>query len=147
MWSYTEFGPVVRRRCRFKTFSYLELLQSICSADQNHSCNFGRRYHEEQFCEFIWIGPVVQEEIPFKGISYLDIWQPFCSAECNYLCNFGREYQQEQFCKIKCFLKDFLSGALAASWSVERKHVCNFERGHHVKLYEIWTSGSGGVVF
>ena len=53
MWSYTEFGPVVRRRCRLKTFSYLELLQSICSADQNHLCNFGRRYHEEQFCEVI----------------------------------------------------------------------------------------------
>ena len=41
------------RRCRLKTFSYLELLQSICSADQNHLCNFGRRYHEEQFCEVI----------------------------------------------------------------------------------------------
>ena len=34
--------------------------------------------------------------------------------------------------------------------SVEQNHLCNFERGHHgehscelMKLYEIWTSGSG----
>ena len=25
----------------------------LCSADPNHLCNFGRRYHEEQFCEII----------------------------------------------------------------------------------------------
>ena len=86
-------------------------------------CNFGRRYHEEQFVEVNLIGPVVQEEMPFKGISYLDIWQPFCSAECNYLCNFGRGYSEELFCEIilnlsqwfrRCCLKDILSGALAA---------------------------------
>ena len=35
--------------------------------------------------------------------------------------------------------------------SAERKHVCNIlvegiKRNIHVKLYEIWTSGSGGDV-
>ena len=25
----------------------------LCSADPNHLCNFGRRYHEKQFCEII----------------------------------------------------------------------------------------------
>ena len=29
--------------------------------------------------------------------------------------------------------KDFLSGAVAAACSVERNHLCNFEREHHVK--------------
>ena len=37
----------------FKDISYLELWQSLCSADRNHLCNFGRRRHEEQFCEVI----------------------------------------------------------------------------------------------
>ena len=36
-----------------KDISYLELWQPLCSADRNHLCNFGRRYHEEQFCEII----------------------------------------------------------------------------------------------
>ena len=33
--------------------SYLELWQPFCSAEPNHLCNFGRRHHEEQFCEII----------------------------------------------------------------------------------------------
>ena len=33
--------------------SYLELWQPLCSAEQNHLCNFGRRHHEEQFCDII----------------------------------------------------------------------------------------------
>ena len=36
-----------------KDISYLELWQHICSVEQNHMCNFGRRSHEEQFCEMI----------------------------------------------------------------------------------------------
>ena len=34
----------------FKDISYLELWQPICSVEWN---NFGRRHHEEQFCEVI----------------------------------------------------------------------------------------------
>ena len=37
----------------FKDISYLELWWPFCSAVQNHLCNFGRRYQEEQFCEII----------------------------------------------------------------------------------------------
>ena len=37
----------------FKNISYLELWHPLCSAEQNHLCNFGRGYHEEQFCEII----------------------------------------------------------------------------------------------
>ena len=37
----------------FKEISYLELWRLFCSAGQNHLCNFGRRHHEEKFCEII----------------------------------------------------------------------------------------------
>ena len=36
-----------------KDISYLELWQPFCSVERNHLCNFGRGYHEEQFCEII----------------------------------------------------------------------------------------------
>ena len=75
------------------------------------------------------------------------------------MCNFGRGYYEEQFCEIilnfgkwfrRCHLKDFLSGVLAASCLLE----CNFYEilkecimgNVNVKIYEIWTSGSGDVV-
>ena len=37
----------------FKEISYLELWRPLYSVDLNHLCNFGRRHHEEQFCEII----------------------------------------------------------------------------------------------
>ena len=37
----------------FKDISYLEHWQPFCSAEQNHLCNFGRGFDEEQFCEII----------------------------------------------------------------------------------------------
>ena len=64
----------------------------------------------------------------FKGISYLVLWWPFYSAENNHLCNFSRGYPEEQFFEI---IMNFLSGALAASCSVEWTHLYNFERGYH----------------
>ena len=36
----------------FEDISYQELWPP-CSAERNHLCNFGRGYHEEQFCEII----------------------------------------------------------------------------------------------
>ena len=109
---------------RFKDISYLELWRPFCSTEWNHLYNFGRRHHEEQFCEII--SNLVQW---FKRrcrlkIFYLELWRPFCSAERNHLCNFGRGHYEKQFCEIilnfghwfrrRRRLKDFLSGALAA---------------------------------
>ena len=37
----------------FKGISYLELWWPLSSVEQNHLCNFGRGYYEEQFCEII----------------------------------------------------------------------------------------------
>ena len=53
MWSYMEIGPVVQKQMSLKDISYLELWPPLCSADPNHLCNFGRMYHEKQFCEII----------------------------------------------------------------------------------------------
>ena len=84
-----------------KDISILELWWAFCSAEQNHWCDFGRGYYEEQFCEnYFEFGPVVRVDMSFKDISYLELWQPFCSAERNHLCNFGRVYTEEQFCEI-----------------------------------------------
>ena len=53
-----------------KDISYLELWWTLCSAECNPLCNFGRMHHEELFSEVIFeFGPVVQEEMPFKDIS------------------------------------------------------------------------------
>ena len=76
------------------------------------------------------------------------------------MCNFDRGYHEEQFCEIilnldkwfkrRCCLKYFLSGALAAllfSGGTINAILKEGIMGNiHVKLYEIWTSGSGGDV-
>ena len=51
--NYFEFGLVVQEEMPFSDFSYLELCQPFCSAEQNHLCTFGRGCYEKQFCEFI----------------------------------------------------------------------------------------------
>ena len=83
----------------FKDMSYLELWQPFFSAEQNHLCNFGRRYYEEQFCEIIlnldqWIRRCILKIFP--------IWSsegPFVQQSktiCAILVSLG--YQEEQFC-------------------------------------------------
>ena len=138
MWSYMKFRPVVQEMS-FKVISYLELLQPLYSVDWNHLCNIGRRHHEEQSCEIIlnldqWFGRKYFLKVFL--ISYQELWQPFCSAEGNHLCNFSRGYLEETFGEIilnlgqwfrRCHFKDFLSGALIASGSVELNNLCNFE--------------------
>ena len=51
MSSYIELRPMDQKEMTFKDISYLELWQPLCSADLNYLCNFGRMYHEEQFCD------------------------------------------------------------------------------------------------
>ena len=96
----------------------------------------------------------------FKDSSYLELWQPFCSVEGNHLCNFRGGYYQEQFCEIilnldqtfrgRCNFSDFLSRALAALLFRSRTIYAILEEGIMenilVKLFEIWTNGSGDVI-
>ena len=44
---------MVQEEILFKDISYLELWLPFCYGEQNHLCNFGRGYQEEQFCEII----------------------------------------------------------------------------------------------
>ena len=86
-----------------------------------------RKYYE--------FGPVVHE-MYFKNSSNPELWPPFCSAERNHLCNFGRGHQKEQFCEIilnldqwfrmRCHLKDFLSGGLAGLLFVRAEPYVHF---------------------
>ena len=97
-----EFGPVDQKEMLFKDISYLELWQPLCSGDQNHLCNYARRYHEEVFCEIILnLDQRFRRKCRFKVFFfYMELWQPFCSEECNHLCYFGRGYYEKQFCEI-----------------------------------------------
>ena len=69
----------------FKDISYLELWQPFCSAEQNHLCNFGRGYNEDQFCENNYkFGPVVQEEMPLKIFLIWSSGGPFVKGGTIY---------------------------------------------------------------
>ena len=45
-----ETGPVVKQDMSFKDF-LSGALETFCSVEQNHLCNFCRGYYEEHFCE------------------------------------------------------------------------------------------------
>ena len=47
--------------------SSLELWQPLCWVEWKHLCNFGRKHHEDQFCEIIIeFGSLVQQRCRFK---------------------------------------------------------------------------------
>ena len=86
----------------------------------------------------------------FKDVSSLELWWPFCSAELYHLCNFGTVFYEEKnrrkYYEFGPVVKEemsfkvfFLSGALAALFSAEQKHLCNVGRGYKrnnsVKLF------------
>ena len=90
--------------------------------DWNHLCNFGRRHHEEQFCEII-----LNLDQWFRKKCHLNVFLSWSSgrhftqrrvAICTLLVEGNNE---EQFCEFilnlgqwfRCRLKDFLSGSLA----------------------------------
>ena len=116
-------------------------------------CIFGRRHHEEQLCEIILI-----LDQWFRGKCRLKVFLIWSSGspfvQRNHLCNFGRGYYEEQFCEIilnlgqwfkRYRLKDFFN------WSSGRGPIYAILKevimgNIHVKLYEIWTRGSGGNV-
>ena len=121
-----KFGPVVQEEMSCKDISYLELWWPFCYAEQNHLCNFGRGYQEEQFCEII-----LNLEQCFRRRSCLKIFLIWSSGSpfVQHLCNFGRRYHEEQFCEIILNLD---------LW---------FRRKCHSKIFFIWISGSPFVQY
>ena len=111
------------------------------------------------FLSFMWLfGPVLQVML-FVDISYLQLWWPFCSAERNHLVNFGRGLYEEHFCEIilnldqwfrkKFCLKIFLIQRSSGPFVQRSGTICAvFVEGImsniSMKLFGMWTSGSGG---
>ena len=107
-------------------------------------------------------GSTVQKEMPFQGITYLALWQLLCLVDWNHLGNFGRRHYEEKSCEIilnldqrfrrKWRLKVFIiwsSGCPPVQW-IKTIYVILKEgiTGNiHVKLCEIWTSGTAEDVF
>ena len=50
---FFQLEPAVQEGMPLKVISYLELWQHLRSFERNHLRNFGRRRHEEQFCEMV----------------------------------------------------------------------------------------------
>ena len=98
----------------------------------------------------------------FIDISYLYLWQLLCSVAWNHLCNFGKRHYEEKSCEIifnldqrfmrKWRLKVFLiwsSGSPPIQW-IKTIYVIlkkGITGNIHVKLCEIWTSGTAEDVF
>ena len=124
--------------------------------EQNHLCNFGRRYHEEQFCEIIlnlhqWFSRGCRLKI------FL-IWssgQPFCSTERNHLCNFIRGHYEEQFCEFilnlglwfrrRCLLKIFPIRSSGGPFVKRSRTICailveGIMRNNSVNIFQICAS-------
>ena len=93
-------------------------------------------------------------------ISYLELWQPLSLARQNLLCNFGRRHE-EQFCEIilnldqwfrrSCILKIFLIRSSGSPFFQQSGTICTIlvegiKRNNYMKLFLIWTSGSGNVI-
>ena len=94
-----------------------------------------------------------------KDISYLELWQPFTSVDLNHMCNIGIRHHKDQSCEIilnldqwfgrKCRLKVFLIWSSGSPFVQRRVTICailieGIKRNNFVKIFGIWTSGSGG---
>ena len=95
--------------------------------------------------------------MPFKGISYLELWQPFVQRSltiCAILVEGIILYNNIEFGSVvqeKMSFKRFLiwsSGSPPDRWSGTIYAILKegIMGNIHVKLYEIWTSGSEGDV-
>ena len=109
----------------FKRYFLSGAHAAFCSVEQNHLCNVGRGYYEEQFCEIILnLDQWFRRRCLLKIFPIWSFGTILFSGAKTCLPYFGRGYQEEQFCEIilkldqwfrrRCLLKDFLSEALAA---------------------------------
>ena len=73
---------------------------ALCSAEQNHLCEFGRRHHEEQFCEIILnLDQWFRRRCYFKDFLSRAL-VAIMLAEWNNLCNFCRGHYGEHSYEI-----------------------------------------------
>ena len=79
-----------------KDISYLELWQPLCSLEANHSCNFDRRHHEEQFCEII----LNLDQMFSRRFLIWSSGGHFIQQSRTNCAVFGKGQYEEQFCEI-----------------------------------------------
>ena len=151
---------MVQEEMRFKDISYLELWWLFCSAKWNQLCNFGRKHHEEQFCEIILN---LHQWFKRCRLKIFLIWSsggPFVQRSwticANLVGGIMRNNSMNYFELVpvvqeEVSFKRFLiwsSGGPPVQWS--RTIFAKLKEGImwniHVKLYEIRTNGSGGDV-
>ena len=94
----------------------------------------------------------------FKNISHLELWRPFRSVEQNHSCYFGRRHLEEKLFEIitldQLFIRRYRlkifhiwsSGGplIQRSVTICTILVKGIKRNISVKLFLIWTIGSGG---
>ena len=118
----------------------------------NNLCNFGRLYHEEQFCEIIlilnqWYRGKSRFNVVLIWISGSTFVQRSVIICAILLEGIQRNNSVKLFCLgqwFRCHLKAYLSGALDTllfGAILEESIIGNI----HAKLYDIWTSGPGDV--
>ena len=105
---------MVQEEMNFKGVSYLELWQRLCSVDRNFLCNFGRRYHEEQFSEIMNLDQWFKRKCRLKAFLIWSSDSPFVQRSVNIrailvegimrnnfvkLFEFGRVIQEEMLFK------------------------------------------------
>ena len=98
-------------------------------------CKFGRRHHEEQFCQNVFNSYKWFKRCR-KSISHLELWWPlwWSGTICEILVEgimrnnfkFGPVIQEKMSVKNISFLELW-----RPSCSVEQNHLCNFGRGQY----------------
>ena len=131
-------------------------LGPFCLAERKHVCHIlVEGIKRNNSVKLFWSWTSGSGGDAFWKISYLKLLRPSCSVERNNLSNFERGYHGEHSCEViwnldqwfrRCRLKDFFFWALAAllfSGAILKEGIMG---NIHLKLYEIWTSDSGGDV-
>ena len=107
-------------------------------------CSFGRGLCEERFCEII-LNLMKVKRIEDIKIFLFKLWRPFCSAKRWGLQTCGRGHYEEHLREFLLNLGQWLRRRFK-NISVNANLVKGNMRNIHVKLYQIWFSGSGNVI-
>ena len=148
MLNYFEFGPVgsggdivyrhfLSRALAAPLFNGVESFVQFCEIILNLEQWFRKKCHYMYFLSGALISPCVQRSITICASLVEGIMR---NNSVNFFLNLGLLFRR------RCRLKDYLSGALAALLFVYAIMKNGNMENIHVKLYEIWTSGSGGDV-
>ena len=150
---------MIQEEMLFKNISYLELWQPVWSVEQNHLCNFGRRHHEEQFCEIILnLGQWFRRRCCLKIFFIWSSGSLFVQRSRSICANLVEGIKRNNSVKLFWIWnicsrgqKTFLICSSGSPFVQRSRTICavlleGIMRNNSVKLFWIWVSGSGGDV-